>query len=68
MDEEVRRHAFEPFFTTKTDGQGTGLGLAVVDRIVTQAGGWIDLQSERGIGTTIAINLPAADAEPGSSR
>ena len=68
MDEEVRRHVFEPFFTTKPDGQGTGLGLAVVDRVVAQAGGWIDLHSERGIGTTITIHLPAADAEPSGSR
>jgi len=62
MDAEVAARAFEPMFTTKGSGQGTGLGLATVYTIVTQAGGMIDLSSNPGRGTSIEIHLPAADA------
>ncbi len=62
MDAEVASRAFEPMFTTKASGQGTGLGLATVYTIVTQAGGMIDLSSRPGHGTTIEIHLPAGDA------
>ena len=60
MDSEVAARAFEPMFTTKASGQGTGLGLATVYTIVTQAGGMVDLSSEPGTGTSIEILLPAA--------
>jgi two-component system cell cycle sensor histidine kinase/response regulator CckA len=60
MDSEVASRAFEPLFTTKGSGQGTGLGLATVYTIVTQAGGTIDLNSDPGVGTSIEIHLPAA--------
>jgi two-component system, cell cycle sensor histidine kinase and response regulator CckA len=60
MSPDVARHMFEPFFTTKPKGQGTGLGLATVYSIVTEAGGSIDVTSQLGTGTTIVISLPAA--------
>jgi CheY-like chemotaxis protein len=61
MDSEVAARAFEPMFTTKGSGRGTGLGLATVYSIVSQARGMIDLASEPGVGTSFEIHLPAAD-------
>ncbi|MEU4626084.1 ATP-binding protein [Actinoplanes sp. NPDC023801] len=59
MPADVAERAFEPFYTTKGSGEATGLGLATVYGIVTQAGGEVSLTSEVGVGTTITVLLPA---------
>lgn len=57
MDLETQSRMFEPMFTTKGE-RGTGLGLAIVNQVVTLAGGFIDVESALGRGTTIRIHLP----------
>ena len=69
MDEDTRLRVFEPFFTTKF--QGRGFGMAAVYGIIKNHGGWIDISSQKGVGSSIAIYLPAAageeECEPGKS-
>lgn len=61
-------HVLKPFFTTKQPGQGTGLGLAMVEAIARRAGGRVEVTSGPGIGTTVALFVPAAAVEPPAPR
>ena len=60
MDDEVLKHLFEPFFTRRRDGRGTGLGLPITNRIITDHGGRITPRSDGpGMGSRFEIVLPS---------
>jgi PAS domain S-box-containing protein len=69
MSPEVLARVFEPFFTTKAPGEGTGLGMAIVQRIAEDHGGRVEVSSHLGEGTTVTMLLPriAPPVEPGPS-
>lgn len=60
MSHQTQEHLFEPFFTTKEVGKGTGLGLFICHRIVTEHGGKIRINSEQGRGTEVLVELPVS--------
>jgi len=62
MDVETKAHMFEPFYTTKELGKGAGMGLASAYGIIQQSGGFIEVASELGHGSTFTFYLPSAAA------
>ncbi len=62
MAEDIKQKIFEPFFTTKDQGKGTGLGLSMVYGFITRTGGFIDIYSVPGKGTTFRLFLPRSQA------
>ncbi|MGE5315899.1 MAG: response regulator [Acidobacteriota bacterium] len=63
MDEQTKSKIFDPFFSTKEKGKGTGLGLAIVHGIMKHHGGFIDVESAPGCGTTFTLLFPVATQE-----
>ena len=68
MSDDVKARLFDPFFTTKAVGRGTGLGLSTCIGIIKQTGGFIDVDSAPGKGTTFQVFLPQADAAAGATQ
>jgi len=67
MSEEVAAKIFDPFFTTKSDSNSTGLGLTMVYGFVNRLGGYIDVDSTEGVGTTFKIYFPKSNQHAGLS-
>ena len=61
LDEETRKNLFEPFFTTKPPDEGTGLGLTLCLNAVEKIGRSIEVESEKGKGTTFTVVIPEQD-------
>ena len=61
IPKDIQGKIFDPFFTTKGPDEGEGLGLYVVQQIITKYNGTIDVETEDGVGTVFTIQLPIAD-------
>ena len=68
ISEEDLPRIFDPFFTTKEVGQGTGLGLSISYGIVESHGGWIEVETQVGQGSTFKVMLPMAKGHQAASR
>ena len=64
MEREARRKSYDPFFTTRLHEGGIGLGLSVARTTVVASGGWIEIDSTPGLGTTVSLSLPVAGLRP----
>jgi len=65
MSPQIQQQIFEPFFTTKATDKGVGLGLFMVQRVMDEHAGWVELESAPGAGTTFGLYLPiAGNPEP----
>ena len=67
MTAEIKAHIFEPFYTTKERAKGTGLGLSVVYGVVNNHHGFVQVESEPGVGTTFHVYLPLDQTEKESN-
>ena len=63
MDEQTLKQVFEPFFTTKKNGEGTGLGLALAEQIISSHKGYICAESKLGTGTVFHVFLPIIETD-----
>jgi len=61
IPEDIIDKIFEPFFTTRKVGQGTGLGMSISYRIISDYGGTIEVESEMDVGTTFTLKFPAVE-------
>ena len=68
MTPEVMRQAVEPFFTTRSPGHGLGLGLTIARMVAESHGGYLEVDSRVGTGTTVSISLPIAESDALSQR
>jgi two-component system sensor histidine kinase RegB len=68
MSPDVLQRAGEPFFTTKEPGQGMGLGLFLARSVIERLGGWLDIHSACGQGTTVTVTLPLSDWQSDKER
>ncbi|PKK81980.1 MAG: hypothetical protein CVT49_16075 [candidate division Zixibacteria bacterium HGW-Zixibacteria-1] len=64
IDPTIINHIFDSFYTTKPKGKGTGIGLSIVNRILTNLHGYVTVDSEINVGTSFSVYLPAVEDNP----